>query len=255
MVRPAPEQNSGGATAGEPKRPRRIPLNRERVLRAAVALADETGLDGVSMRRLAQHLGVVPMALYKHVADKEELLDGMVDLVVAEFTAPAADSGWRESVRQYVLSARQVVLRHPWARAAIETRTRRTPIVLAYMDAVTGLFLAGGFSADLTHHVMHALGNRIWGFSPELFDESGGDAGPPPDPQAQAAAIAEFGRHYPHILRIATVATGGDLSGVGQGCDEQFEFEFALDLLLDGAGRLHDRGWNSRAPKGSGSAR
>ncbi|MQY29244.1 TetR/AcrR family transcriptional regulator [Nocardia aurantia] len=254
MVRPADEQTSGRPAAGKAERPRRTPLNRERVLRAAVALADETGLDGVSMRRLAQHLGVVPMALYKHVADKEELLDGMVDLVVTEFTAPPADSDWRDGVRQYVLSARRTVLRHPWARPAIETRTRRTPIVLAYMDAVAGLFLGGGFSADLTHHVMHALGNRIWGFSPELFDESGDESAPPPDPQVQAAAMAEFGRHYPHILAIATVATGGDLGAVGQGCDEQFEFEFALDLLLDGADRLHRRGWKSHAPSASHTA-
>lgn len=249
MADRAREQKSGGGAE------RRTPLNRDRVLRAAVALADDTGLDGVSMRRLAQQLGVVPMALYKHVADKEELLDGMVDLVVAEFTSPAADSGWQEAVRQYVLSARRVVLRHPWARAAIETRTRRTPIVLAYMDAVAGLFIGGGFSADLTHHVMHALGNRIWGFSPELFDESGGESeSPPPDPQAQAAMMAEFGRRYPHILQIATVATGGDPSAAGRGCDEQFEFEFALDLFLDGAARLHRSGWNSRSARTSGAA-
>ncbi|MDN2496257.1 TetR family transcriptional regulator [Nocardia nova] len=233
---------------GEAQGRRRTPLNRDRVLRAAVEVADQSGLAGVSMRRLAQHLGVVPMALYKHVADKEELLDGMVDLVVAEFTPADPALHWKDGVREYVLSARRAVLRHPWARQAIESRTRRTPTVLAYMDAVAGMFRMGGFSVDLTHHVMHALGNRIWGFSPELFDESGRDHAPPPDPQAQQAMVAEFGRRYPHILEIATVATGGDLSGVGQGCDEQFEFEFALDLLLDGAERLHRRGWNSRDP-------
>ncbi|MCX4099180.1 TetR/AcrR family transcriptional regulator [Nocardia sp. alder85J] len=230
------------STPAEGQAGRRTPLNRDRVLRAAVELADEAGVEAVSMRRLAQQLGVVPMALYKHVADKEELLDGMVDLVVAEFTAPDPALDWKPGVRHHILSARHAVLRHPWARRVIESRTRRTPAVLGYMDAVAGAFHRGGFSADLTHHVMHALGNRIWGFSPELFDESGNEPAPPPDP----AMVAEFAQRYPNILAIAAAATGGDLSGAGQGCDEQFEFEFALDLVLDGAERLHRRGWHSR---------
>lgn len=224
---------------------RRTPLNRDRVLRSALALADEVGLAGLSMRRLAQQLDVVPMALYKHVADKDELLDAMVDLVIEEFAPPDPDLDWKSGVRYCVLSARRVVLRHPWARHAIESRTRRTPTVLTYMDSVAGLFRAGGLSVDLTHHVMHALGNRIWGFSPELFDEPHGDDGPAPDPQVQQAMVDEFAARYPHILEITLAATGGDLSGVGGGCDEQFEFEFALDLLLDGVERLHRRGWNS----------
>ncbi|MGY1688944.1 TetR/AcrR family transcriptional regulator [Geodermatophilus sp. SYSU D01105] len=224
---------------------RREPLTRDRVLQAAVALADEAGIAAVSMRRLAQQLGVVPMALYKHVADKEALLDGMVDVVIGEFEAPAPGADWRDAVRQRLLSARRAVLRHPWARQAIESRTRRTPVVLGYMDAVTGTFLAGGLSADLTHHVMHALGNRIWGFSPELFEEPRDEDAPGPGPEEQAAMAGEFARRYPHVLAIATAATGGDLSAVGRGCDEQFEFEFALDLLLDGAERLHRGGWRS----------
>ncbi|MGY1642887.1 TetR/AcrR family transcriptional regulator [Geodermatophilus sp. SYSU D00703] len=221
---------------------RREPLNRGRVLRAAVDLADEAGITAVSMRRLAQQLGVVPMALYKHVADKEELLDGMVDAVLGEIEPPDPALDWRGAVRQRVLSARRAVLHHPWARQAIESRTRRTPVVLAYMDAVAGTFIAGGLSPDLTHHVMHALGNRIWGFSPELFEEPQDPGAPGPDPEEQAA----LAQRYPSILAIATAATGGDLTAVGSGCDEQFEFEFALDLLLDGAERLHRGGWISR---------
>ena len=103
-----------------------MPLNRDRVLAGAVALADEAGIGAVSMRRLAQHLGVVPMALYKHVADKDELLDGMVDVVLAEIAPPDPSLGWKDAVRQRLLSARRAVLRHPWARQAIESRTRRT---------------------------------------------------------------------------------------------------------------------------------
>ncbi len=120
------------------------------------------------------------------------------------------------------------------------------------MDAVAGMFRAGGCSVDLTHHVMHALGNRIWGFSPELFDEPPPDpAGPGPTPEEQEAMVREFGRRFPHVLEIATVATEGDLSAVGQGCDEQFEFEFALDLLLDGADRLRRQGWTSPGRAGA----
>ena len=224
---------------------RRAPLSRERVLRAAVALADEVGIEALSMRKLAQELGVVPMALYKHVAGKDELVDGMVDLVIDEFERPDPGVDWQEDVRARVLSARRAVLRHPWARRAIESRTRRTPTVLGYMDAVTGAFLGGGFSADLTHHVMHALGNRIWGFSPELFEEAPDPDRPAPTPEAGEAMLREFAQRYPHILTVATAATAGDLGRVGEGCDEQFEFEFALDLLLDGFDRLRRRGWTS----------
>jgi AcrR family transcriptional regulator len=230
---------------------RRERLNRDRVQEAAVALADESGIGAVSMRGLARELGVVPMALYKHVADKDELLDGMVDVIIGEFADADLGQDWKDRVRQRILGARRTVLRHPWARPAIESRTNRTPAVLGYMDSVAGEFRAGGLSADLTHHVMHALGNRIWGFSPELFDESRPDDPnaskdqPPPDPQAQEAMAREFAARFPNILAIALAATEGDLSRVGGGCDEQFEFEFALDLLLDGAERLHRQGWRS----------
>jgi AcrR family transcriptional regulator len=225
---------------------RRTPLSRERVLHAGVALADEVGIDSVSMRRLAQELGVVPMALYKHVASKDQLLDGMVDVVIGEIDPPNPELPWKAAVRQRILSARRGVLRHRWARQAIETRTRRTPVVLGYMDSMAGAFRAGGFSADLTHHVMHALGNRIWGFSPELFEEPAAEDTPAPEPEQLEAMARELAQRYPHILEIALAATGGDLSRVGSGCDEQFEFEFGLDLLLDGVERLNRQGWSSR---------
>ena len=229
--------------------PRRSPLSRDRVLQAAVALADVVGIEALSMRRLAQELGVVPMALYKHVANKDELLDGMVDVVLAEIEPADPTPDWQAAVRRRLLSARQAVLRHPWARKAIESRTRRTSVVLGYMDSLAGMFRAGGFSPDLTHHVVHALGNRMWGFSPELFEEPRDPAAPPPTVEEQEAMAAEFGRRFPHILEIATVATQGDLSAVGGGCDEQFEFEFALDVLLDGFERLRAQGWTSRLPR------
>ncbi len=180
----------GDRMARETGTRRRTPLSRERVLRAAVTLADDAGIDAVSMRRLAQELGVVPMALYKHVANKDQLLDGMVDLVIGEIEPPDPALSWKDGVRQRVLSARRAVLRHPWGRRAIETRTRRTPVVLDHMNSLVGMFRAGGFSADLTHHVMHALGNRIWGFSPELFEEPA--PAQPPTPEQQEAMAREF---------------------------------------------------------------
>lgn len=215
---------------------RRTPLSRDRVLHAAVALADDSGIDSLSMRNLAQELGVVPMALYKHVANKEELLDGVVDVVVGEIGPPETGVDWKSAVRQRILSARQALLRHPWASRVMESRSTPTPAVLAYMDSMIGMFRAGGFSVDLTHHVMHAMGSRMFGFTQELFDST---------PAAPAAALAQLAVVYPNIAEIATRADHDDESIVGPGCDDQFEFEFALDLLLEGFERLHERGWTS----------
>ncbi|MFB0628220.1 TetR/AcrR family transcriptional regulator [Streptomyces sp. AB3(2024)] len=221
----------------------RTPLNRERVLRAAVALADGTGIDALSMRRLAQALDVVPMALYKHVANKEELLDGMTDAVVGEIDPPGAGPDWRHVVRARILSARRVLLRHPWAARVIESRTGPTPAVLEYLDSTAGIFREGGLSADLTHHVMHAMGSRLLGFSQELFATPG-----PADPADPAAPSGPpdpgLAERYPYIAELAAASHDAD-SAVGGGCDDQFEFEFALDLLLDGFERLRDQGWTS----------
>jgi AcrR family transcriptional regulator len=227
---------------------RRVPLNRDRVLRAAVELADEAGIDALNMRNLAQMLGVVPMAPYKHVANKEELLDGMVDVVVGEIDPPLGGTDWKIAVRQRILSARRVLLRHRWARRVMESRTTLTPVVLEYMDSTSGMFRAGGFSVDLTHHVSHALGSRMWGFTQELFDASASsdpDQATNPDPDTQAVAAHEMAGRYPYLTEIAMAAAHDQDSVVGPGCDDQFEFEFAVDLLLDGFERLHQQGWSS----------
>jgi AcrR family transcriptional regulator len=219
---------------------RRAPLSRDRVLRAAVALADQAGIQALSMRNLAQELNVVPMALYKHVANKEQLLDGMVDVIVGEIDPPASGTDWKSAIRQRILSARRALLRHSWASRVIESRPNPTPVVLDYLNSIIGMFRAGGFSLDLTHHVMHALGSRMWGFTQELFPTS-----PNLDPQAQAVMLREMAARYPHIVEMATAGTHDEASVVGQGCDDQSEFEFALDLLLDGFERLHQQRWTS----------
>ena len=231
--------------------PRRTPMSRESVLRAAVILADDAGIDSFSMRNLAQELGVVPMALYKHVANKEELLDGMVDLIIGEFDPPTCSAGWKDAIRQRMLSARQAMLRHRWAPEVIKSRTHATPVVLDYLNSLIETFRAGGFSADLTHQVMHALGSRMWGFTLEVFSTP-----PPADPDLRAAVFSHLAATYPHISEIATAGSHDEDATVGQGCDDQLEFEFGLDVLLDGFERLHQQGWNSTdAGRGTSAAR
>lgn len=237
----------------------RVRLNRDRVLRVAVELADRIGADALTMRRLAEQLGVVPMALYKHVAGREELLDGMVDVIVGEIEAElgqdaAAESptDWRGRVRRRVLTARRTLQRHPWSRRVIETRTTKTPQVLEYLEHFTTILLEGGLSTDLAHHALHAIGGRMWGFTQELFDDSAGadasadEPAPPPDPAMLQAAAAR----YPGIVAVATYREHDGSTVVGRGCDDDAEFEFALDLWLDGVERLHELGWSSVARRG-----
>ncbi|WP_416984447.1 TetR/AcrR family transcriptional regulator C-terminal domain-containing protein [Streptomyces sp. T028] len=224
---------AGSASAAR----QRVPLSRERVLDTAVALADEGGVDALSMRRIAQALGVVPMALYKHVANKNELLDGMIDALVGEIDPPAEGADWKTAVRRRVLSARRMLLRHPWAPGVIEARMKArvtpTPAVLAYLDSMIGIFRAGGFSVDLVHHTMHVMGSRLLGFSQELFEETS-DRAPDPD----APAPEEMAARYPHLTELVMAVVHDEDSVVGSGCDDQSEFEFALDLTLDGLERL-----------------
>jgi AcrR family transcriptional regulator len=217
----------------------RAPLSKERVLNTAVALADEGGVDALSMRKIAQALGVVPMALYKHVTNKNELLDGMIDVVVGEIDPPASDTHWKTAIRRRVLSARRMLLRHPWASGVIEARakarTTPTPVQMEYLDSMVGIFRAGGFSIDLVHHAMHVMGSRMLGFSQELFEDNS-DGKPDPD----AIAPEEMAARYPHLMELAMAVMHDPDSVVGAGCDDQFEFEFALDLMLDGLERLRN---------------
>jgi len=220
-------------TAQLNKDSRRARLTKPHVLRVAVELADQIGIDSLSMRRLAEALGVVPMALYKHVANKEELLDGMVDVVVGEIDPPLPDAKWKSAIRQRILSARRALLRHPWASGVIESRANPSEVLLAYIDSMIGMFRAGGFSAGLTHHVLHTMGSRLYGFSQEVFDDSQSL-----DPESTAMLVREMEGRYPHIAEMVGTVYHDQASVPGGGCDDQFEFEFALDLLLDGLERL-----------------
>jgi AcrR family transcriptional regulator len=215
----------------------RTPLSKGRILRAAVELADRDGLGSLSMRRLAEELDVVPMALYRHVANKDELLSALVDTAMGEIDPPETGLDWKEAMRRRILSARRMLLRHPWAARVIESRTDPTPSMIAYYDGMIGLFLAGGFSIELTHHALHTMGSRLLGFTQELFDDS-----PDVDPAEEAEMWRGMADRYPNIVRMVEMVFHDDASVVGnRGCDDQFEFEFALDLMLDGLERLKDR--------------
>ena len=161
--------------------------------------------------------------------------------VILGYDSPPPDlSDWKDRVRFRVLSARTAYLAHPWLGAAIEGRTRRTEAVFAHMNAVAGDLMNGGLAPDLAHYSMHALGNRIWGYSSEAFDDP--DAPTPAD--AGQPTIAEYmTERFPNVVAIALDAAARNPSG---SCDQQIEFEFALDLLLDAFERLHAAGWESR---------
>jgi AcrR family transcriptional regulator len=215
----------------------RQPLDRERVLKAAAALADEVGLEATSMRRVADALGVTAMALYKHIANREELIDGMLDRLVESIEVPADGLPWQQALRSAIRSARATMSAHPWAQAAIETRATASPTVLAYMDSLMAIMFDGGLSADLVHHAMHALSTRMWGITRDVLPTPA----VPEDPDLRARAMSEFAVAYPAIVRMATTAPHA-----GVACDSDAEFAFALDILIDGFTRLHEQEWTSR---------
>ena len=197
------------ATKIEPITQRRTPLSRERVLAAAVALADREGIEALSMRRLGQELGVEAMSLYNHVASKEDLLDGMVDLIVAEIDPPATDGEWKTALRSRILSARRTMLRHAWASAVITSRENASPVVMTYMDTTGGIMRAGGFSVDLMHHAFHVLGARVLGFSQELYDDSNPDA----DPDQMAVMARQMADQFPNIVAVMEQVDRGAHTG------------------------------------------
>jgi AcrR family transcriptional regulator len=219
---------------GETNAERRAQLTRERVLEAAVQFADREGIEALSMRRLAQELGVEAMSLYTHVRSKDDLLDGMVEVVVAEIPIRPHPAGWKASLRGTVLSARGVLLRHPWAPRIIATRVAPGPTMLRYYDVVMGILREGGFSLELTHHAIHMLGSRMLGFTQDLFDDSTDR-----EPEAAASLAEQLGQAYPYVVEMALAATHDGALG---GCDDDVEFEFALDVILDGLERLQDAG-------------
>lgn len=232
------------ATRTEPKTEKRVPLSTERVLDAAVALADRDGIKQVTMRNLAHELEVEAMSLYYHVKNKEQLLDGMADTVIqeiidvsSEVPVPTDPSEWKSAMKSRILLAREVQLRHKWAPGILETRTEMSIPAIGYFHGLLEIFRAGGLSYDLAHHAMHALGSRALGFSQELFAP---DEAPTPESEAEEAEMIELmGTKYPLLLEmLGEIAHDGPDETIGW-CDDQTEFIFALDVTLDGLERLH----------------
>jgi AcrR family transcriptional regulator len=232
-------------------KPRR-PLTRERVLRAAVELADARGIDALTMRNLAKELGVEAMSLYNHVAGKEAILDGVVEVVLDEVVAavgeigpPASPAEWKQAMRRRILAAREVLLRHRWAPGVLESRTNAPPTMTQHTDSLLGLMREAGFSIDLAHHAVHALGTRALGFTRELFVGDDQDV----EPELTPVMLQQMSSRYPYVTELMRVVSHDAASSLGSGCDDQFEFEFGLDLILDGLDRLREA--ESSLPAGS----
>ncbi len=204
----------------------RTPLSSARVLQAAVALADEAGLEAFSMRALAQELGVVPMALYKHVANKEELLDGMVDIVFSEIELPSAELDWKSAMRRRAISTREALRRHSWAIGMMESR-HPGPANLRNHNAVMGCLRKAGFSFRMAIHAYSLQDAYIYGFA--LQERDTGFATPDSAGEAARRRAETIGalERYPYLVEIAAKLPDS-------GYDNAVEFTWGLDLILDG---------------------
>jgi AcrR family transcriptional regulator len=210
--------------------PSRAPLSRERVIVEAVALADEGGIGSLTMRRLADRLLVEPMSLYHHVANKDEILDGMVDVVFREIELPSAGADWKTAMRRRADSARAALRRHPWAVGRMESRANPGPATLHHHDAVIGCLRHAGFSVALTAHAFSAIDSYLYGFAMQEFNL------PFHTPEETAAMadtfLDQFPAHqFPHLAELTTQHV------MQPGYDYGDEFAFGLDLILDGLER------------------
>lgn len=211
----------------------RAALSRDRVVREAVRLADVEGIDAVTMRRLGRELGAGAMSLYHYVSSKDELLDGMIDLVFAEIHAPTTDRDWRAAMRTRSLSARDVLLRYSWAVGLMESRTHPGPANLHHREAVTACLRNAGFSIEMTAHANWLLDSYVYGFVLQ-------EASLPFDTAEELADMADDvfmpllpPEQYPYLNE-----TAGALLAAGY--DHTAEFAFGLDVILDALDRLRN---------------
>jgi AcrR family transcriptional regulator len=211
----------------------RDPLSRERVLDAAIGLADARGIESLTMRGLAQELGVEAMTLYYYVRNKDEILTGIVDRVVSEFELPSPLDDWKAAIRLTAISAYHVLIRHRWAAALILSGPGVSQARLRYMDAILGTLRGAGFSAEMTDHAYHALDSHIMGFTLWVV---GMNLGTDEELAALAADFVEQIRQadMPHLVEHVEQHMKPDDP------DDKPEFEFGLDLILDGLERIRD---------------
>ena len=224
----APHESSWEENLGSTQETR-APLNRTAVLDAAVAMADEHGLGSISMRKLGEELGVEAMSLYNHVANKEDLLDGMVDRVFAELGTPDPGEPWREALGRCAHTTREALGRHRWAIAIMDSRSSPGPATMRRQDSIIGLLRANGFSLSLTAHTIAAFDAYVYGFAMQ-------EAALPFDTHAEVTELAatlleQMGAAYPHF---AEFAVGHVLK---PGYDFGEEFDFGLELVLEGVER------------------
>jgi AcrR family transcriptional regulator len=213
-----------------PAAERRIPLSRDRVLAAALALADAGGLESLTMRRLGEELDVGPMALYRHVANKDDLVDGLVDLVFGEVGLPPTDVDWKTAMRERAIALRDVLSRHRWAIGLMESRRNPGPANLRHHDAVIGSLRAAGFDMAMAAHAYSLLDAYIYGFALTKMNL-------PFESTADIAEVAESmlqpfpANAYPNLAAFITE------HAMKPGYDFADEFEYGLDLILDGLER------------------
>jgi AcrR family transcriptional regulator len=221
-------------TQADPNAASRAPLSRELVLRAAVALADRGGIGSLSMRKLAQELGVEAMSLYHHVAGKDAILDGIVDVVFGEIELPTGEVDWKEAMRRRAVSAREALRRHPWATALMESRSTPGPANLRHHDAVLGILRKAGFSVELAAHAYSLFDAYIYGFA--LQETSLPFSTPEETAEVARSIMAEFpADQYPHLTEIAVEHV------LQPGYDYGNEYRFGLELILDGLDRARSQ--------------
>jgi AcrR family transcriptional regulator len=209
---------------------RRVPLSRARVLEAALSVADRSGLESLTMRTLGESLGVGPMALYRHVANKEAIVDGIVDIVFSEIDPPVAGSDWKTAMRERAISLREALSRHRWAVGLMESRTNPGPANMRHHDAVIGNLRSAGFDMAMAAHAYSVLDSYIYGFAQTQMNlpfESTADIVEMSQQMLRAFPVNE----YPNLAAFITE------HAMQPGYDYANEFEYGLDLILDGLDR------------------
>lgn len=211
----------------------RQPLTPERVLQGAVDLADQIGVEALTMRRLADHLGVKPMSIYHHVPSKEKILDGMVDIIFDEIELPSGDLDWQAAIRRRCVSARSVLNRHPWAPPLMESRTSPGPATLTHHDAVIGCLRRSGLSFALTAHAYAVVDSYLYGFTLQEANLpfAGGEEIADLAEDLVAAVPVDA---YPHLVEFTSAVA------LRPGYSFGDSFEYGLDLILDGLARAAD---------------